>query len=126
MANYNTTLRNAIASRVVQNLDVLEILDADNNVLISFTGLVWSTPSNGVVQVMQAENNALPYEKYPALSGTAASARLKHSGASGEEIQNLTVGTSNANVVLGSTTLDTGVLVRLQSLQFTQSDQVTT
>lgn len=126
MANYNTTLRNAIASRVVQNLDVLEILDGANNVLISFTGLVWGAPSNGVVQVTQVENSALPYEKYPAQSGTAASARLRHSGASGEEIQGLTVGTSSANVVLGSTTLDTGVLVRLQSIQFTQSDQVTT
>lgn len=126
MANYNTTLRNAVASRVVQNLNVLEILDGSNNVLISFTGLVWGAPSNGVVQVVQAEGNALPYEKYPSLSGTAVSARLKHSGTSGEEVQGLTVGTSGANVVLGSTTLNTGVLVRLQSIQFTQSDQVTT
>ena len=126
MANLNATLRNGVASRVVQNLDVLEILDADGTtVLVSFTGLVWGAPSNGQVQVTQAEGSALPVEKSAAATGTATTARLKHSGASGEEIQSLSVGTSGAQVTLSNTSIASGQPVRLQSVTLTQSDQVT-
>jgi len=115
MGAYSTNLRNALAARAVQNLNVLEILDASNNVIVAFTSLTWGTPSNGQVSV-----SGLPIEQNATASGIATSARLRHSGGSGESITGMTVGTTSGNhVIVSNTNIAAGQPVRLQSVTFT-------
>ncbi len=121
MATLSAALRDALAARAVQNLDTLEILDADGvTVLATITGITWGTPSNGAVNA-----NNLPIEVTAAAGGTATTARLKSSTVTTETIDGLTVGTSGAQVTMANTSIAQGQPVRLQSLTFTQSDQVT-
>ena len=116
MATYSTNLQNALASRAVQNLDVLEIFDADGvTVLATFTNLAWGAPSNGQVSV-----TGLPVEVTASATGTATTAKLRTSGASGESIDSMSVGTTSGNhVVVSNTSINSGQPVRLQSVTFT-------
>ena len=117
----STALRNSQAADLVANLDTLEIIDADGTtVLVAFSGLTWSAPSNGQVSVSNT-----PLTATAAATGTATTARLKDSsGTSGEEITGIPVGTSGTPIVLNTTAISAGLNVDLVSLSYTAPTQV--
>lgn len=113
MADLNTTLADSMAADAVDNLDTLEIRDSDDNVLVSFS-ITWGSDGTGVQEVQST-----PVESTAGDDGDADNARFYDSGASGEEITGLTVGTSGTDVTIDNTSISSGQTVNLTSASIT-------
>ena len=118
MATLNTALVNSMAADAVQNLDTLEVRDSGNTVLVSFS-ITWGAGSAGVQEVQST-----PVSGTASAAGTADNARFYDSGASGEELTGLTVGTSGTDVTIDNTSISSGQTVNLTSASITMPTTV--
>lgn len=92
-----------------------------NTLLVSGQVSSWATPTYNASTSGMASSGTMSSGSYsPSASGVASFARLMTSGGTAE-IQ-LTVGTSGAEVILGNTTIQTGVPVTM-SMQLTVPSQ---
>lgn len=98
---------------MVSSLDRLEVLDGSSNTLVTFT-ISWQAASSGQTAV-----SGLPITETASAGGTASTARLYDSGASGEEISDLSVATSGGEVTIDNTNINSGQDVELTSLSYT-------
>lgn len=112
----SSALRNSQADNLVANLDSMELIDGSSNVIATGSGISWASASSGSVS---PSSDITLTGNTNAGSGTdAATARLYDSGASGEEINSMSVTATggggdveldNVNVADGQTvTLSSG------------------
>lgn len=113
----STALRNSQADNLVANLDTMEIIDSTGpTTLVTYTGVTWNAASSGQVSLGATLSDSA------SAGGTADTAKLYHSGASGEEITSLTVtGTGGGgDVELDNTSINSGQTVEITSGTITE------
>lgn len=112
MPTKNTAARNTQADNLGDTYDRLEISSSDPTVLVTFT-MAYDAAANGVAALSD------PVEGTAVATGTAATARLYNSSGS-EEITGLTVGLSDANVILDNLSIATDQVITLSTFTLTE------
>lgn len=123
MATKNLALRNKMADdfAALFNSGTIEIQDSEGAVLVEFPlhSTAFQAASDGSIA---AHASSLTTQEAGA-AGTAAKAAIKSSGGT-YEISDLTVGTSNAMVIINNVSIALGQDVALLSISYTETANI--
>lgn len=108
MGDLNTDSQNQLIADFAAQFDRLAIFDAANTLLVEFT-ITFGSATGGSASV-----TGTPKDQAASATGTAAKASYRHSS-NPEELSNLSVGTSGAEVNLNTLEIENGETVTLKS-----------
>ena len=123
MATKNEALRNKMAEDfgALWNNGTLVIRNSSNGVLVTFT---LGATAFGSATAGKIAANGVPISAVASATGTAHNAVLTSSGGGTYVLSGLTVGTSSADVILSSLSINENQTVNLTKLEWTEAEGI--